>query len=296
MAVIEIVPESIQLIKMTDEEYFSEKYKDYISNSKLGLLNPEQDGSMELYTAGFKSKYSDSFELGSVVHAMLLQSEYYRISDIRKPNSKLGIFADKVYEYMLKGIDKKSAIEKASIDADYYAGKLTDKRLETALASCEPYWEKRKEYSLKMGEEVSEITDLYISEPIFNKFSSCMEGVNNSKIKKLLYPESILSDIEVYNEYAILAEIIVKTDDKEVRLKIKGKLDNFTIDHESETVTLNDLKTTGKPVGFFMGNYVSVEGSSEKVWYDGSFQKYHYHRQMGKIYAPYYRNKIRKPF
>lgn len=281
MAVIEIVPESIQLIKMTDEEYFSEKYKDYISNSKLGLLNPEQDGSMELYTAGFKSKYSDSFELGSVVHAMLLQSEYYRISDIRKPNSKLGIFADKVYEYMLKGIDKKSAIEKASIDADYYAGKLTDKRLETALASCEPYWEKRKEYSLKMGEEVSEITDLYISEPIFNKFSSCMEGVNNSKIKKLLYPESILSDIEVYNEYAILAEIIVKTDDKEVKLKIKAKLDNFTIDHESETVTLNDLKTTGKPVGFFMGNYVSVEGSSEKVWYDGSFQKYHYHRQMG---------------
>ena len=40
MAVIEIVPESIQLIKMTDEEYFSDKYKDYISNSKLGLLNP----------------------------------------------------------------------------------------------------------------------------------------------------------------------------------------------------------------------------------------------------------------
>ena len=38
---IRILPETIRLIKLTDEEYFSPKYKDYISrvlNSKRGTL------------------------------------------------------------------------------------------------------------------------------------------------------------------------------------------------------------------------------------------------------------------
>ena len=73
MAQIEIIKESIQLIRMTDEEYFSDKYKDYISNSKLGLFNPAQDGSFEKYKKGFGNKYSDSFALGNAVHCMTLQ-------------------------------------------------------------------------------------------------------------------------------------------------------------------------------------------------------------------------------
>ena len=62
---LEIIPESIQLIKMTDEEYFSEKYKDYISNSKLSLIDPTAGGSPEKYLEGFKGSYNESFELGT---------------------------------------------------------------------------------------------------------------------------------------------------------------------------------------------------------------------------------------
>ena len=72
MVKIEIIPESIELIKLTDEEYFSNKYKDYISNSKLSLLNPDEEGSIEKYESGFDSKFSDSFELGGAVHAIVL--------------------------------------------------------------------------------------------------------------------------------------------------------------------------------------------------------------------------------
>ena len=32
--------DTIQLIEMSDEEYFSDKWADYISNSKLALINP----------------------------------------------------------------------------------------------------------------------------------------------------------------------------------------------------------------------------------------------------------------
>ena len=43
LADIELTPilDSLQLLKITDEEYFSDKYKHYISNSRLGLLNPK---------------------------------------------------------------------------------------------------------------------------------------------------------------------------------------------------------------------------------------------------------------
>ena len=49
-------------------------------------------------------------------------------------------------------------------------------------------------------------------------------------------------------------------------------------------MTLNDLKTSGKPAKYFMGNFVKFPDGTT-VWYDGSFQKYHYYRQMGE-YTP----------
>ena len=111
-----------------------------------------------------------------------------------------------------------------------------------------------------------------------------MNGIyNNPKIQSLLRPEGLLQDPESYNEYAIFCEIIVRKDGKEYILKVKGKLDNFTIDHEKGEVVLNDLKTTGKPVNFLMGSKTKVieEDIEKYVVYEGSFTKYHYYRQMG---------------
>lgn len=280
MAEIEIIPESIKLIKISDEEYFSEKYKDYISNSKLKLINPEEGGSEELYESGLKSKYSDSFELGSAVHAMLLQPDYFEIAPVKKPTSKLGLFADKAYEFMKAGKSKEDAINEASLSADYYANKLTEKRLITALEACEPYWKEREEFESKLK---SEKTQIYLSSPMEYKYQRCVSGlINNTKLMKTLNPDYLLDPPETYNEYAIFAEIYVINGDRKTKLKVKAKLDNFIIDHETQTITLNDVKTTGKPIGFFMGNYVQSDDPTitEKIWYDGSFQKFHYYRQM----------------
>jgi len=107
---------------------------------------------------------------------------------------------------------------------------------------------------------------------------------NDSKMLSTLYPEGMLAPVEFYNEYAILCKLQVadKNTGELFILNFKAKLDNFTIDHETSTVTLNDLKTSSKPVSYFMGNYVKItEEEKESVeWYEGSFQKYHYHRQM----------------
>lgn len=284
---IRIIPESIQLLKMLDEEYFSEKYKGYISNSKLGLIDPNNGGSNEKYETGFKSSYSDSFELGSAVHAMLLQPEFFTISSIRKPSGKLGIFAEQVFKLRLEGHTIQAAIDEASLIADYYAGKLVKTRLSTAIKTSIPFYLGR----MKLVEELGKQT-LFLSEALANKYEQCMLGVdNNPKIKKILNPSGlhltseILMPVKVYNEFAILCEVEFIDDEGVITVvPIKAKLDNFTIDQEAQEVTLNDLKTTGKPVRFFMGNHVKVinEGNEEKeVWIDGSFQKYHYYRQMG---------------
>ena len=41
----QIVPigSSIRRVEMDDETYFSPTYSGYVSNSRLGLINPEQD-------------------------------------------------------------------------------------------------------------------------------------------------------------------------------------------------------------------------------------------------------------
>lgn len=279
MAEIRILPETIELIKISDEEYFSPKYKDYISNSRLGYLNEAEGGSVEKYKQGFDSSdYSDSFELGSAVHALVLQPESFFISKHSKPTGKLGEFANELFKIRSNSNDIKlvDAIEKASINANYYSGKLKSTRLKTAIKGSIGYYLDR----LKVVESIEGKTPLYLSEPIKLKLNNCILGINeNENFQNKLYPLGV----DFFNEYAIFCEAEVVIDDVVHRIKLKGKLDNFTIDVENQVITLNDLKTSGKPVKFFMGNWVkeiSETNEENKRWYNGSFQSYHYYRQM----------------
>ena len=282
MSEIRIIPETIQLIRMTDAEYFGPKYKDYVSNSKLGSLNEKEGGSLEKFFEPYKSSYSDSFALGTAVHASILQPDSYIISPLRKPSGKLGVFAEKVFELRGKGMKISDAIEKASIDSDYYAGKLTGTRLKTAIKSSLPFYLQR----IHVDTNIEDVETLFLSPAIAEKHDTCVTNLlNNKSITKILKPESLFTPVDSYNEYAILADIEVIIDGVSTIIGMKAKLDNFNVDHENETATLNDLKTTGKPVNFFMGNDVVMKDESGKVtgtqWFDGSFQHFHYFRQMG---------------
>lgn len=282
---ITVIPESIRFLKISDEEYFGNpEYKNYISNSKLKLINPDEGGSPELWENGILLQYSESFEVGTAVHAILLQPNYFYISNIRKPSGKLGLFANKVYDYKQNPEEKRSVNEiyqQASIDVDYYSGKLSEKRLATALETCIPYWKQRDENKEILSESKLPI---YLSEKMFSISESCMNEISsNSQFKDLLYPEGLINNPEYYNEYAILCDILVETEEYSIILPFKLKLDNFTIDFDNSILTLNDLKTTGKPADYFMGNKVKStleDGTEYEQWYDGSFQKYHYYRQL----------------
>lgn len=283
MAEVSIIPESIKLLKMSDEEYFSLKYKDYISNSKLSLINPDEGGSLELFLSDQKQSYSDSFELGTALHVSLLQPDSYIIANIEKPTGKLGLWAEKVFELRKKGHTIKDSFYIASNDANYYAGKLTGNRLKTAIKSSLSFYLERIHF-----EQDLEKNTIFLSGPLREKYLNCMLNINSpsSKVFDILYPAGMLAAADYYNEYALLCNLqYVDTDTGEITIiPFKSKFDNFTIDHEMQEVVLNDLKSSSKPANYFMGNNViskNEEGDVITSWYNGSFQKYRYYRQMG---------------
>lgn len=275
IAEIKIIPGTFTLIKISDEEYFSAEYKDYISNSRLSLIDPSEGGSREKYEAGFSGGFSSSYELGSAVHASVLQPEFYTISNLAKPSGKLGLFTEEVYKFRKEGHSIKDSMKLASISADYYSNKFTQTRIDTALKTALPFYINRLR-----AKEISGTQTLYLSQATQDKHDLCMNGIAaNPAIKKVLYPEGLLQTPEVFNEYAIFVEVDVTVDGVTKRAKLKAKLDNFTVNHETKELTLNDLKTTGKPVNFFMGGR-SVNEEGDTIQHGGSFQKFHYYRQM----------------
>lgn len=60
--------DTLRLEDIDDAIYFSEKYAEYISNSRLGLINPLQGGCPKNFFEGLSKHnlYSDSLTLGNI--------------------------------------------------------------------------------------------------------------------------------------------------------------------------------------------------------------------------------------
>lgn len=261
--------DTIQLIEMNDEEYFSSKWADWISNSKLALINPDQDGSPEIFKEGLgeHKKYSDSLVFGSAVHELVLQPESFVLAEgVNRPSAKMGAMADELFENYLNDLMDDKYIIAASDKVDYYKGKMDEVKIENVRDKCEEYWKSKEEWYKNHPRD---------KEPIFldaksrEKLQLCLSSINNhQEIQNLLHPQGVFEDPISMNEAALFIQVKAEYNGKETILKLKGKLDNFTIDTETGEVVLNDLKTTGHRL----------------VDFSDSFKKYHYNRQMA-MYA-----------
>lgn len=264
---VQLIPllDTIQYIEMSDEEYFSDKYSDYISNSKLSLINPSQDGSPEKYLEGLSKNqtFSESLVFGSAVHQLILQpNEFMVVDSVNKPTAKMGAMADYLYNYYIKGKVTPENIIEASNVINYYKDKMDDIKIQNVLDKCSSYWKDRKNFENK--DYTQEL--IYLDTKSRDKLKLCVNSVNNNQeIQNLLHPKGFIDDPISMNEAALFINIKAIYNNKETILKLKAKLDNFTIDLESNSIVLNDLKTTG--------HYLTKFGES--------FEKYHYFRQMG---------------
>lgn len=266
---IKITPliDTLRLQKIDDEEYFSKKYSNYISNSRLGLINPEQDGSPEKFFIGFKPTYSAAFDLGTGVHCMTLQSDLFTVcEEVDKPTAKMGALADRLYNIHKGEIPSKESICEQATIIDYYKGNLSQNQIDNVISKCTDYWQSRASFeaSYTGDKEV-----LYFDPKSRETVLKCVTALeNNRKVQKLLHPSGLIENPISECEQAILLDILVEVDNNQkFILKLKSKLDNYTIDKESGIVTVNDVKTIGKIVSEMPNNIAKFHYNREIAMY-----------------------------
>ena len=244
------VLESVYRSKISDAEYFSSSYSNYISNSRLKYINPDQGGSPSLYNKGIENKSTNSLELGTAIHELFLQPESFKLGDsYNKPTAKLGMVIDSIIKYRKQGYTIRESITKSCIDIDYYKNNLNESRIQNIIKSGLNYYQNCKD--LIEGDLV-----------ILND--------KHRTIVNLVRPEGL----EAYNEDALFIDIIGEYNNSKCILKLKMKADNWTIDKDNKIITLNDLKTTGHLLEQFMnGSYFnSVKKNMDTLLKTGLFK------------------------
>lgn len=245
------IMDSLVMEKIPDEIYFSEKYADYISNSRLKLINPDQGGSPEQYFAGFAGNkiYSDSLVNGSAVHELCLQPEYFELVEtVNRPAGNPGFISDIVYKKDRLPTDDE--LIDAAKEVGHFNGKLSTIQMKDLKAKILPYCQDRMEFEAGYtgGKE-----PIYLSDTARQKVKDCVSNLlNNQDIYNLLHPTGMLIEPISENEQAILVDLNIEMEGCDpFILKLKAKLDNFTIDKENNTLIINDIKTHGRKIGEF---------------------------------------------
>lgn len=172
--------------------------------------------------------------------------------------------ADYIYK-KTKGIGvNNDVILEASNKCDYYKDKMTDKKILKVIEDCSKYWKDRAEFE---ASNTDNRTPIYADPKNRGKLEACLAALSKNKnIQSLLKPEGLLEEPITGNEIAFLLDVLVEAPEhKPFILKIKSKLDNYSIDKEEGIITVNDLKTTGDLVSNFPKE---------------ALLKYHYYREM----------------
>lgn len=262
---IKITPiiDSLRLEEISDSDYFSKKFSNYISNSRLGVL--KKDG-VKAFFEGIPQVYNPYFETGSLVHGQVLQPGVYQVVDsVFKPTAKAGLMAEALYKND-GTLPTDDEIKAQSYIVGYYKDKLTETRIKEFRQKAEPYWRDRYIYEQKNPSLEGFKERVYTDEKNFEILTNCLRALDeNYDIQKLLHPTSLIEDPIVMNEHTILMDIKMEVPDHEPRVyKLKAKLDNFTIDSIDETITINDLKTTSRPIDMFDPTYFSYQRELSK--------------------------------
>lgn len=285
---IELIDESaVRLVDVPDEVYFGEEYKNFISNSSMALINPAQGGSPTKFLTGFKgSKASGgALELGTAVHRMILEKDKYFIDDVVKPTAKVALVMEKLFELIKTGMDPNHAIIEACQLADYYASNLTQTRIDNVLRDG-------KDYLMHLYDQLKCEGCITLTQEHKDKLDKCLASVKGNKhIMTALEGPADKTGFHSFNEDVIIMKAKATLppsdpndfEDKAIELSIKVKIDNWSIDTVNKVVTLNDIKTTGSSIADFIGNEYEVMNLNGEIYKNksyGSFEKFHYYRQM----------------
>lgn len=249
---LKLLKDSFQIIDISDEEYFGEKYKDYISNSSLAWINPSQNGDPYEYKYSNHELSTSSLSLGSIVHLKVLQNIDAKINVGKIPSSKKVIdIINELSKLHKKGIKLIDIAQELSVKYDHFKNK-PDSFIKSIMNYSGYFYSKIR----------PENNTFYINQQSKEKLDLCQESISFlsdllSENENSFNEKTILSCFEYKNSYNNCNESKI--------LKVKCKIDNYKIDHLNKKIILNDLKTTSSDLDTFM---------------ETSFNKYHYNRQF----------------
>jgi len=255
---------SVHREDISDEEYFSSKYSDCLSNSRIKLINPDEGGRPAKYLENPHFS-SSSLNVGSAVHELFLQPDEFTLGPAcNKPTATKGMVVEKAKQYRLAGESIYDSIAKAIKDCDYYKGVVTDARVSDILRSGLDYYLKTK--------NITDPNIILLDDKSRETVIDCVNSLSNNRfiMKKVRPSDDGLfgSDVYSFNEDAFFMNYcVVYKNEKSTVIKYKMKADNWTIDLDNKVLTLNDLKTNGGFIGGFMSE-------------SGHMYTYHYYRQM----------------
>lgn len=185
----------------------------------------------------------------SAVHELVLQPEYFELVEtINRPTGKPGFISDIVYKKTVLPTDEE--LIAAAKEVDYYGGNLNAIQMKELKAKVLPYCEQRMNYEARYTGDKELI---FLGEAMREKVKACVSNLlENTEIYSLLHPTGLLTNPISENEQAILVDLDVDVEGHEpIVLKLKAKLDNFTIDKENNKLIINDIKTHGRKIGEF---------------------------------------------
>ena len=185
----------------------------------------------------------------SAVHELVLQPEYFELVEIiNRPTGKPGFISDIVYKKTVLPTDEE--LIAAATEVDYYGGNLNTIQMKELKAKVLPYCEQRMNYEVRYTGDKELI---FLGEAMREKVKACVSNLlENTEIYSLLHPTGLLTNPISENEQAILVDLAVDVEGHEpIVLKLKAKLDNFTIDKENNKLIINDIKTHGRKIGEF---------------------------------------------
>lgn len=258
---IKLIPlkDTIKLGKINDKEYLSNKFSNYVSNSRLGLLKSK---GIKVFIEGLgNQEYNPSFNFGTWLHMRVLQPELFNfVEGIYTPTAKARAMALELYKG--NGLEPTDdEIKIASYKIGYYKDKLTTNRIKELREKCNKFWRDRFIYEDKFPIKEGDPERIYIDEKNFNLMNNCLNSLNeNNQIQSLLHPSGILETPISKNEQAFLMDFKLENSKGDSKIiHFKAKLDNFSIDFEENTITVNDLKTTSRLASEFDPTYYSYQ-------------------------------------
>jgi len=157
-------------------------------------------------------------------------------------------------------------IRQAAVKADYYTTTI-NKKIDFIKSTWLDYFPKVQKVKADTDKKA-----IILSDNDWEIANSCIKSLlDNQTIINTLFPTNVFGEKydDICCEDAMFIDFIVTYKDKYCAiLPFKMKIDNWNINDDTQIISLNDIKTTGKSVNYFMEP-------------GGSWDHYHYYRQLG---------------